>query len=249
MNVSERETVDLILGGGLELIQPRRGYRFSMESVLLARFIRPRARARIIELGAGCGVISLIAAALYQPRELIAVELQPELADLIPRNAARNRLDSVRALTADLRARSIRGLQPASFDYAIANPPFRAAGSGRESPLPGRRIARGGGGANLADFIAAAARYLKSGGTLGVVFVAARAAELIGELRHRRLEPRRMQTIHPAEGRPATAIMIEARKDAGAELVIEPSLIMYAAPGILSTQARAMLEAPLLVRA
>lgn len=215
-----------------------------MEAVLLARFIRPRAGARLIELGAGCGVISLMAAALYHPREVAAVELQAELAQLIAQNAERNHLPGVHAIAADLRARRIAGMAAGSFDYAIANPPFRAAGSGRESPHPGRRLARGGGGgAGLSDFAAAAARYLKSGGKAGFVFSAARAAELIGELRARRLEPKRIRMVHPGKDLPANAILIEARKDAGVELLVEPPLTIYAAPGELSEQARALLSA------
>lgn len=243
MSTGVDQTVDSILGGALTLIQPRRGYRFSLEAVLLARFARPRAGARVIELGAGCGVISIMTAALHHPREVVAVELQSQLAQLIERNAARNDLPNVRAIAADLCAPKITGLVPASFDYALANPPFRAIGSGRESPHPGRRIARGGGGAGLGEFASAAARYLKSGGKMGMVFAAARAAELIGELRVRRLEPKRIRLVHPRADLPASTILIEACKDAGVELRVEPALAIYTAPGILSEEARGMLSA------
>jgi tRNA1Val (adenine37-N6)-methyltransferase len=64
MGAAKDEPRDSILGGGLTVIQPRRGYRFSVEAILLARFVRPRAGARILELGAGCGVVALIIAAL-----------------------------------------------------------------------------------------------------------------------------------------------------------------------------------------
>src|SRR5437667_307452 len=57
------ETLDSILGGALRLYQPRRGYRFSVEAVLLARFAAARPAARVLELGAGCGVVALIYAA------------------------------------------------------------------------------------------------------------------------------------------------------------------------------------------
>ena len=73
------ETLDTILGGALSIVQPFSGYRFSIDSILLGRFARPRARDRVLELGAGCGVISIMLAAFYQPREVVALELQPEL--------------------------------------------------------------------------------------------------------------------------------------------------------------------------
>jgi tRNA1Val (adenine37-N6)-methyltransferase len=99
------ETLDSILGGALRLYQPRRGYRFSVEAVLLARFAAARPAARVLELGAGCGVVALIYAALARPREVVAIEIQPALAALIARNAAFNDLGMVRAVCADLRSR------------------------------------------------------------------------------------------------------------------------------------------------
>jgi len=238
------ETVDSILGGSLRLIQPRRGYRFSVDAILLGRFIRPRPGARILELGAGCGVISIMAAALYGPREAAAIELQSELADLIARNAALNNLAAVRAVAADLRTRAIGGVAPASFDLVIANPPYRAAGSGRRSPNAGRNLARAESAATLDDFVAAAARYLKHGGKAAFVFAASRGAELLSELHAHRLEPKRLRMVHPRRDLSATTMLVEARKGGGIELEVEPPLILYAAKGIYSEEAASMLGAP-----
>jgi tRNA1Val (adenine37-N6)-methyltransferase len=104
------ETIDTILGGALTIAQPRNGYRFSIDSLLLARFAAIRARDRVLELGAGCGVISILIAATRQPREIAAVERQPGLADLIRRNAALNHCSQIIALAADLRRITIPGL-------------------------------------------------------------------------------------------------------------------------------------------
>ncbi len=235
------ETTDSILNGAITLIQPRRGYRFSVDAVLLGRFIRPRPGARIVELGAGCGVISIMAARLYAPREVVALEVQAELAQLAQRNAVLNGVTVVRAVAADIRAAKIAALGDGSFDLAIANPPYRSAGSGRRSPDRGRDLARAESKATLRDFVAAAARYLKHGGKAAFVFTAARAAELITELRAARLEPKRIRMLHPRLELPATTILIEARKGGGVELEVEPPLILYAAQGVYSEEARSLL--------
>ena len=91
-------------------------HRFSIDSILLGRFVRVRRRDRILELGAGCGVISVMIAALWLPREVVAVEIQSDLAAIAERNAALNQLDSIRVINADLRSRRIDKLAPASFD-------------------------------------------------------------------------------------------------------------------------------------
>src|SRR6202030_1693790 len=123
-----------------------------MDSILLGRFVRVRKRDRVLELGAGCGVISVMIAALWLPREVVAVEIQPDLAAIAERNAALNQLDSIRVISADLRARRIEGLAPASFDVIVANPPYRALGSGRRSPNPARGGGREEGGAAVGGF-------------------------------------------------------------------------------------------------
>ncbi len=235
------ETTDSILNGRLRVIQPRRGYRFSVDAILLGRFIRPHPGAHVLELGAGCGVIAIIAAALYAPREVVAIEVQPQMASLVQRNATLNDLPVVRAVAADLRNRAIAGVAPASFDLVIANPPYRAGGSGRRSPIPARELARAESAATLRDFTTAAARYLKHGGKAAFVFAAARAAELISELRAAKLEPKRLRMVHPRLQLPATTILVEARKGGGVELEVEPPLILYAAKGIYSEEAQTLL--------
>jgi tRNA1Val (adenine37-N6)-methyltransferase len=235
------ETVDSILGGALTLVQPRDGYRFSIEALLLGRFARVRARDRVLDLGAGCGVVSVMVAALWHPREVVAIEVQPELAAIAERNATLNRLDSVRVINADLRARRIGGLIPASFDLVVANPPYRALRSGRESPNAGRRIARGESAATLAQFVDAAKRYATNGAKVAFVFDAARSAELLGCLAAHSLEPKRIRFVHPRAAAPATTILVEARKGGGIEALIEPPLMLYDRPGVHSAEAREIL--------
>jgi tRNA1(Val) A37 N6-methylase TrmN6 len=238
------ETLDAILGGAIRLFQPRRGYRFSVEAVLLGRFATARAGERVLELGAGCGVVALILARLGAPREVVALELQPALAMLAERNAALNGLSYVRAVSGDLRDRRALGKLDVGFDLVVTNPPFRARQSGRESPESGRRAARAESDATLDDFIAAAARCARYGGRVAIVFAAARSAELIALLRAHRLEPKRIRFVHPNAGAPASTILVEARKGGGVEVTVEPPLIMYSAPGVYSAEARALLEHP-----
>jgi tRNA1Val (adenine37-N6)-methyltransferase len=240
-SISSGETRDTILGGRIALIQPKQGYRFSVEAILLGRFVRASARDRVLELGAGCGVISIMIASIYHAREVVAIEIQPNLAEMIERNAALNDLGSVRAICADLRQKSAR-LEPASFDLVIANPPYRATSAGRENPDRGRRIARGESSATLADFIRAARRYARNGARVAFVFTARRAAELISTMRAKKLEPKRIRFVHPRIGMPASVLMIEARVGGGIEVAIEPPLILYDRPGIYTSEARALLS-------
>lgn len=236
------ETIDSILSGALTVVQPRDGYRFSIDSILLGRFVRGRGRDRVLELGAGCGVISVMIAALWHPREVVAIEIQPDLAAIAARNAALNRLDSIRVINADLRARRIDGLAPASCDLVVANPPYRALCSGRESPNLGRRIARDESAATLAEFVAVAKRFAANGAKAAFVFDASRSAELLRCLAANSLEPKRIRFVHPRADAPATTILVEARKGGGVETAIEPPLMLYDRPGVYSDEARELMQ-------
>lgn len=181
-------------------------------------------------------------AALWLPREVVAVEIQPDLAAIAERNAALNQLDSIRVISADLRARRIERLAPASFDVIVANPPYRALGSGRESPNPGRRVAREESAATLADFVAAAKRFAANGAKAVFVFDASRSAELLRCLAAHSLEPKRIRFVHPRTDAPATTILVEARKSGGIEVAIEPPLMLYDRPGVYSDEARDLMQ-------
>ena len=218
------------------MFQPVGGYRFSVDSILLARFVSVRESDRVLELGAGCGVISLAIAALYRPSKIVAVEIQPAMAAMIRRSVELNGMQStIDVVEGDLRRIADREVAadstqagkpvPQDFDVVVANPPYRAANSGRESPEEGRRVARSETSATLEDFVEAAATHLRTGGRAAFVFAADRSAELISMLRHNRLEPKRIRFVHPAASKPATTVLIETRSGGGIEVTIEPPLI------------------------
>ncbi|HXN86956.1 MAG TPA: methyltransferase [Candidatus Binataceae bacterium] len=236
------ETCDAILGGKIRVIQPRQGYRFSVDSILLVRFVSARRNERVLELGAGSGVISLAIAALHQPREIVAIEIQPELIAMIDRGAQLNGFHSIDAIEADLRKIKHAKVPPNGFDLVVANPPYRKHNSGRQSPNEKRRVARSETASTLEDFVAAAARHARGGGRAAFVFVADRFAELISIARQHRLEPKRIRFVHPYTNAPATTVLLETRKGGGVEVCVEPPLILFDAPGTYSKEARELLE-------
>jgi tRNA1Val (adenine37-N6)-methyltransferase len=242
MTIDSRATRDTILGGALTILQPAAGYRFSIDSILLSNFAKPHRQDRVLELGCGCGVIAAMIAIMRRPRAIVGIELQPELVELARYNAALNQLANMSVIEGNLRDRKIPGVDAGTFDYVVANPPYRAARNGRESPHLGRRIARGGGGASLRDFIKAAARYATSKGKVAMIFTAIRTAELIAELKTYALEPKRMRLVHPYADDVASVVMVEACKGGGVEVTIEAPLVLWERPGEYSAEARSILN-------
>jgi len=90
---SPEETVDTLFHGKLRIIQAKRGYRFSLDAVLLAHFVTLRGSDRVIDLGTGNGVIPLILARLHPAVEIVGMELQEEMVRRALRNVNLNRLE------------------------------------------------------------------------------------------------------------------------------------------------------------
>ena len=167
-------TRDTFWHGRLAVWQPARGhgYRFNLDPVVLARFC-PEAEVAV-ELGAGCGILSLLLLAVGKVRQVTAVEVQPMLADLARRNAAENGLEGrLQVAQADLR--EVHGPRA---DLVAFNPPYFRQGEGRGSPHPGRDAARREQHGTLADFVACARRLVAPRGTIAAVIPYARVAEL-----------------------------------------------------------------------
>jgi tRNA1Val (adenine37-N6)-methyltransferase len=128
------ETFDTLFGGRLEIRQNKKGYRFSIDALLLARFAEPRLTDRVIDLGTGCGVIPLILVFRRKAEAVVGVEVQPSLAALARQNVSLNQL----AAQIEIREEDFRNLpgKGGVFDCALCNPPYRRPGSGKSARPP-----------------------------------------------------------------------------------------------------------------
>jgi tRNA1Val (adenine37-N6)-methyltransferase len=229
-----------LFDGRLKLYQPARGYRFSIDALLLAWFARGRCAGAVADLGTGCGVLPVLLARRDEVARITAIEIQPELAGLARRNSELNGCsEKISVLCGDVRA--IRKLAAAeSFDAVVTNPPFYPVTSGRINPMAQKAAARHEVNGRLDDFIAAGAFFLKQGGRCMVVYSASRLADLLSGLREKSLEPKTLQVVHARSDEPATMVLVEAVKGAGAEMHIEPPLVLYESQGVYSGQAQAL---------
>ena len=79
-------TRDRFLGGALEVIQPRTGYRAGMDAVLLGASIRAEAGQQVLDVGCGVGTAGLCLASRVSGAQVTGIELQPELHALASQN-------------------------------------------------------------------------------------------------------------------------------------------------------------------
>ena len=211
----------------LQLFQPRHGYRYSLDPLLLARFcgeVKPG--GSVADLGAGCGIISLVLARINKAASVVAVENNPDMGALVERNIRHNDLAGRVALQSadviDLR----NWYRDSTFDLVVSNPPFRTAGSGRVSPRSGRDSARHETTAGLGDFMAAAKYLVKSSGRICFIQLPSRLPEFMALAADMKLSVLRLRMIHSNAASAATMFMAELAKGRRSAPVVEPPMFV-----------------------
>lgn len=219
--LGEAERLDDLACEGRRIIQHMEEARFSLDAVLLARFVRLRRRERVLELGTGTGIVSLLLA--REGLEIEAVELDPRMAELAARNVRLNGLASLVHVAAGDYRRLHELYAPASFSLVVCNPPWYPLGRGK--------IGRGAAArheltATLAETAAAARYALPAGGRLALVFLPSRLDELFSALKEEDMAPRRLQFFSPRLTSAPSFVLVEARVGASAgSVAVLPPLI------------------------
>ncbi len=239
-------TDDAILGGRLRLIQPRRGHRFGHDAILLAAATPARDGDRAVELGAGVGAAGLALATRVAGARVTLVEIDAGLAALATENAARNqlagRVDAVALDVAAVPAAFVdAGLTPESYDIVLMNPPFNDPDRHKASPDPGRSAAHRLPRDALLQWIAAAARLLRPGGALTVIFRADGIAVLLEAL-DQDFGAIALMPVYPKPGASAIRILAGAVKESRAPLAMRPGLVLATEEGHPTAECEAVLR-------
>ncbi len=211
--------------GRHHLLQPKEGYRFSIDSVLLAGFA-PRVSGPVADLGAGCGVLAVLLHARGLAGPFCCVEIDELAARCCGHNLARAGLEG-RVLCQDL-ALPHPDLAAGSFALVISNPPFTKAGHGRVSPRASRARARQELALSAETLWRRAAELLERGGRLALCWPPARLVEALAGLEAAGLTPKRLRLVHGRAHKPASLSLIEAVKQGRPQLTVEPPLVVYA---------------------
>lgn len=216
----------------LTVRQPRGGYRFSIDSILLADFAAAWCGEKVLDLGTGSGVILLLLAKRCGSlRKGIGIELQEELwraaAENIEENGMSGRLS---ARCCDFR-KKIPGLRAGSFDLVVSNPPFRRVGEGRRNPDRRKEIARHEVACTFRDLFSAARRYLAPRGGFTMISPAGRLPEVLSLAADSGIAAATVRLIHPFADAPANRVLFAGTRGRAQEPGFLPPLVVYAGPG------------------
>lgn len=235
---------DAVLGGRLVLRQPLRGHRVGHDAILLAAATEAKAGEHAVDLGAGIGGAGLALARRVEGVRVTLAEIDPELAALAAGNAVRNKLaDRVRTVCLDVEAPqdafAAAGLPPGCADCVLMNPPFNV--SQNPSPDRRRRAAHEATRQTLPRWLAAAARLLRDGGAVTLIWradavadVAAALADGFGAIA--------ILPVLPRPDAPPIRVLVRAVKGSRAPSVTLPALALADAGNTPTPQAEALLR-------
>lgn len=233
-------TCDGILNRSYHLYQPKKGYRFGTDAIVLAASVGAHYGAKIADFGAGAGAVSVALSHFCPQAHITAIEKDPEMAACLRHNIGLNQLsDRIDAVEGDVT--SLPTSMAGAFDCVVANPPFHHP-SGTRSRNQRRALAHHGDEAELTDWIKAALSALKPKGRLCFILRADRADDVIIALRERGAGGIALNPIYPYQSSPAIRVLIQAQKQTKAPLSIQQGLVLHHPDGALSARAAKILS-------
>lgn len=216
-------TSDAFLGGKVQLLQPREGYRAGIDPVLLAAAVQAEPGQRVLELGCGAGAAILCLAARVPRLTLTGVERQADMAALAQQNG-QGHLEVVCADLAELPL-NVRDRQ---FDHVLANPPYYDRKASVSSDDPVREAAHGE-HTPLAIWVSIAAKRLNPKGRATFIHRAERLPDLIRALPHD-LGSVEVLPLTSRVGRVAERVILRARKNGRAAFRLYAPLVLHQGP-------------------
>ena len=129
--IKENERIDDLQLNNFKIIQRNDGFCFGIDSVLLSDFAKKmKSNCKVLDLGTGTGIISVLLCAKTKLSKVVGVEVQEEIADMANRTAKLNKIENkFEVVNCNIKELD-KKFKLESFDYVVTNPPYKKANSG-----------------------------------------------------------------------------------------------------------------------
>jgi tRNA1Val (adenine37-N6)-methyltransferase len=229
-----------LLNHTLLIEQPEKGYRFSIDALMLAHHVNPSRNQRILDLGTGCGVISLIIARKFPDLKIYGIEIQESMAKLANFNVFQNKLEGqITIICADIKCLCLKDIE-GPVDMIVVNPPFGKSGHSRFGQDMAKTVAKHEIFATLSDIIKFSSIVLKDSGTLLMIYPSQRLTELFYSLKPANLEPKWLRTVHPRHHTDANRVIVKAVKNGRRGITIGSPLYVHGSNGTYTPEIEKM---------
>ena len=222
------ERLDDLQLKGYHLIQNPKSFCFGVDAVLLSDFVKLKTGERVLDLGTGNGILPILLAGKSEGTHFTGLEIQEESALLAGRSVAYNGLEErIDIVTGDIKE-AASYFTAASFDVIVTNPPYMIADHGIENAEDSKTIARHEIKCNLEDILQVSMKILPdSKGRFYMIHRPFRIAEILTKMSQYKIEPKRLQFVHPYIHKEPTMVLIEGLRGGKSRVTVEPPVIMY----------------------
>ncbi len=219
---------DLLNYQNLKIFQRTDAFCFSLDSVMLANFVTLNKKIKkVVDLGTGNCPIPMILTTKCDA-DFIGVEILKESYELGKKSIYYNKLENRIKIIHDNLIGINKVIGRSKYDLVTCNPPFFTLEKQFNiSKFPLKQSARHELNVTFEQICQEASQLLKDGGYFSIVHRSERCLELLTLMKKFRLEPKRIRFVYASSSSNAEMVLIEARKNRGAELKVLQPLIIH----------------------
>lgn len=204
----------------MKIFQPKDGFRYNSDSLLLydfASFGTPK--GDILDIGCGSGVVGLLLARDFNVN-LFGVDKQEQMIECSVKSASANNINAEFVCTDIEDFKSDK-----KFSMIISNPPFYPS-MGTKSQNESKNIARYEENMPFSLLVKKANAHIHNRGSFVFCYEARALQDIAGELKTSKFYISRVQFVHPDSKKEARLVLIEACKYKKGMMNIMPPIFM-----------------------
>lgn len=222
------ERIDDLEFKNLKIIQDTNGFCFGIDSVLLSDYAKNiKKGSKVIDLGTGTGIISILLCGKTELSKIVGVEIQKEVYQMaqksIKLNHLENKFEIINQNITDLKDIYSR----ASFDVVVTNPPYKKENTGLKNEEEKKIISRHEVKATLEDFMQISSYLLKDKGEFYMVHRPERLVDIMSIMRQNKIEPKNIRFVCPNTQKAPNLVLIKGIKLGNPFLKVEKNLYVY----------------------
>ena len=220
------KTINNVLGfDGIKIVQDTDGFKFSLDSVLLANFVTlNKSIKNVMDIGCGNGIISILLS-MRTKAKITGVEIQKESYLNSLESISINKLnDQITVYNEDIKE-FYKSLESDSFDVVVCNLPY-VTGNNRSKNLS-KKMARHSFCLDYKDVTMISRKILKNNGILAIVHRPENLMEILFYMRKNNIEPKKIRFVYPYKGKNANILLVEGMKNGKLGLKVIDPLYVY----------------------
>ncbi|MEG2351115.1 MAG: tRNA1(Val) (adenine(37)-N6)-methyltransferase [Bacilli bacterium] len=218
---------DLLNCSGLKIVQNTDWFNFSLDSVLLANFVKTTKKTSIIDFCTGNAPVLLFLS--NKPvKNLVGIEIQKDVFALAKKSVKINNLENKITLINDDVKNVSQLFETDTFDLITCNPPyFKVLPSSSINKNDVKSIARHEILLELVDIFKASKKILKNNGKIAMIHRTDRLVDILLLMRQNNIEPKRIKFIYPFKNSESNLVLVEGAKNGNSGLKIESPIVVH----------------------